>query len=187
MKNVTFKFEDGYTETIDMDNPSTSDLHRMNGTVADQESSSDPEEWVDSYNDWDIDEGNISRENGDCVGYELEFPYKINPDAKNIEVRITCKWEDLEDLGWDFDSIPGREDYEPIVELRTIEEGGKIYTSWFMSSLITNETSESEATGDDELTIENIIQLLNECKINLDEDVDDDSYNDSGWVSTFIQ
>jgi len=113
--------------------------------------------------------------------------FKLNSAAKNIDVRITCDWNELEEKGWNFDGISGKDDYEPVIRLRTLEEGGKIHTDWYMNGISNNETSWSEDTGDDELTIENIIQLLNEGKIN-ENDIDDDSTGTDGygWVRTFI-
>lgn len=72
MKIVKFKFENGHEEEFDIQNPSIPDYYSMYGVASVQNKSTDPEEWMDDYNDWDIDEGNLSKkENGDCISYEI--------------------------------------------------------------------------------------------------------------------
>jgi len=69
MKEVKFKFEDGHEEIINIESGSLNTELRMSGVAAHQNGISDPEEWMDDYNDWSEDEGRP--EGGDCVGFKI--------------------------------------------------------------------------------------------------------------------
>jgi hypothetical protein len=107
---------------------------------------------------------------------------ELNPEAKNIEFRIETTFEKLEKMGWDFDGIEPREGDYPVIELRK-EEGKELETYWMIHSYTTNESFGLEETGDDKLTLKNVIELIPET---LPDDIDDCSHGNEGYVNTFI-
>jgi len=79
---IKFKFQNGQKEIINILAPEDVQedecmygisLHIMHVSYPNYEyDTSNPQKWVDDYNELDVEQGNIARETtGDCIGYEI--------------------------------------------------------------------------------------------------------------------
>ena len=127
----------------------------------------------------------------------------LNPEAKEIELTFTVSMQKLETLGWDFEyshervsEVQGIEidrarnynynNYEIRLWLESNENGG-IDTFYGFENYNNNETSGKEQTGDDDKTLEDIVELLEESSLIIDDAGDYTTDENNAYVSTFIQ
>lgn len=126
----------------------------------------------------------------------------INPAAKNIELRVRIGIDELQTLGWDFDtyhkntadamdiSIEAAEQYNLqnyIAEISLKGEASNIKTDYTWYSFSRNENTEYEATGDDSQTIQDIIGLLNNGELSIDSNRDYTTDINDEYVPTFVE
>jgi hypothetical protein len=125
----------------------------------------------------------------------------INPAAKNIELRVRIAIDELQTLGWDFDtyhkntadamsiSIEAAEQQNLqnyIAEISLKGKSGSVKTDYTWYSLSRNENTEYKATGDDLQTIQDIIGLLNNGELNINDNWDYTTNESGEYVPTFI-
>ena len=128
--------------------------------------------------------------------------YKINPQAHDVNIHIEFDIQRLETLGWDFDEVHSDTaaalgvsvedaaqrnyaEYSCYIVLQS-NDGGKIKTYWYWQDR-NNNTGDKAATGDDEQTINDIIQEMSEGALVIDDRSDYTTDKDGYYVPTFIK
>ncbi len=103
-KEVKFYFENQESIIVDISSPEElSDDHIMYGIHVQQlhanyqnqeHDTLDPQKWVDDYNDWDIEEGNVAKkETGKCLGYTIYI------DEEYLRQNIEKAIKEVSDFG----------------------------------------------------------------------------------------
>jgi hypothetical protein len=128
--------------------------------------------------------------------------YSINPSASQVSLTIEIDTNLLENEGWDFsewdkntsaakgisieDAITyNRENYTTRIRLTSTENG--IYTELTWFSYERNEDCGFEATGDDEQTIKDICNLLENGSIEINNNWDYTVDSNDNYTPTFIE
>ena len=128
--------------------------------------------------------------------------FQVNPSAVKVELRVRVGIDLLQTEGFDFDSYHENtaKHFEISVEeaeQRNLQEyscdilfsgnNKKVKTSLSWFSHDRNESLESEPTGDDQQTIKDILNLLNEGVIKINADWDYSEDEEGNYVPFFIK
>jgi hypothetical protein len=122
--------------------------------------------------------------------------FTLNPEVKEFDFAVRCEIKDLEKLGWNWDEYhqntadacnislkkaekQNRENYYVTIN---IKDDGYTSESW---DGYNNEYGESNHTGDDESTIQDIAHLLSKGKAVIQRDYSVDA--NEAYVDTFVQ
>ena len=124
--------------------------------------------------------------------------FKLNPLATTVELEITTSIQNLETEGFDFEEYhenrseskgiaieQARDENYQIFEAKLRLIDGGTFVAW--DNVEENESGEMEDTGNDEETIKNIINMLNQGIITIDDNYDRSRDADGNYISTFIE
>jgi len=126
--------------------------------------------------------------------------FKLNPEAKEVELRIVLGIDLLQTEGWDFSDYHSNtaevlgmseedaeqynlNNYQAEIILETRDDGNiATFVNW-----TGKEETGKEETGDDKQTIADIISLLEDGLIRIDDSMDYTTNEIGKYVPTFIQ
>ena len=125
--------------------------------------------------------------------------FQLNPLATDIDLTIEVSIQALEAEGFDFETY--HEGTKDAKELESIETAREINYNEYIAVLVlrddktfvkwrgwtNNIDAELEATGDDEQTIKDIINMLEQSVITISDNTDMTTDKDGNYVSTFVE
>lgn len=128
--------------------------------------------------------------------------FALNTAATELDLRIELPVQYLETLGWDFEeyhencaeakgvSIEEARNYNynsyvAIIKINGTSDDPKTLVTWYSPSR--NEDTMWEATGDDQQTVRDMIELLEEGKLIINSENDYSVDEDDNYVPAFVE